>query len=57
MVNYTTQKGPEVAIAALSKDQQLAATELLSAGINMNLGPLLDLDIGHNSVIERALLS
>jgi beta-N-acetylhexosaminidase len=44
--------GEEAAITKLLVDQALAAKELLSVGVNINLGPLLDLDVGHSSVMN-----
>ena len=44
--------GPENAFETLRADQHTAAQELLSVGININLGPLLDLDLDINSVMR-----
>jgi beta-N-acetylhexosaminidase len=44
--------GEQAAISKLLVDQAIAAKELLSVGVNVNLGPLLDLDVSHNSVMK-----
>lgn len=50
---YHDEHGLEAASCLIREDQVKAAEELATVGIDVNLMPLLDLDIGHNDVMRN----